>query len=182
MSFGNNERDEIHVRFCGIGGMGVILTSIILGKAAIYDNKNALQTQSYGAEQRGTKVRSDVIVSKLELIRYPTIEKPDILVAFSQEAFDFYFPKTKKDGIILINSDLVQSNETINNLREVPAYELIKELNDKKVINMILLGSLVRITDIVSKNSIIKSIYDTVSEKYKVLNIKAFQKGYDYFQ
>jgi len=181
MSFGINvEKNDCNIRFCGIGGMGVILVSIILGKAAIYDKKNAIQTQSYGAEQRGSKVKSDVIISNKERINYPIIDNPDILIAFSQDAFEKYFPKTKKDGIILINSDLVHTNENINNLYKIPATTIAKEMKNERIINLIMLGALIKKTAIVSKESIIKSISDTVSETYRELNINAFQKGYEF--
>ncbi|MFX1393955.1 MAG: 2-oxoacid:acceptor oxidoreductase family protein [Promethearchaeota archaeon] len=181
MSFGKSvEKNEYNIRFCGIGGMGVILVSIILGKAAIYDKKNAIQTQSYGAEQRGSKVKSDVIISNKETINYPIIDNPDILIAFSQDAFEKYFSKTKKDGIILINSDLVHINEKINNLYKIPATTIAKEMKNERIINLIMLGALIKKTAIVSKESIIKSISDTVSETYIELNINAFQKGYEF--
>lgn len=54
MSIRKNKIKEISIRLCGISGMGIILTGIILGKAAINDNKNAIQTQSYGPEQNYT--------------------------------------------------------------------------------------------------------------------------------
>lgn len=180
MSFGKKENRNIGIRICGVGGMGVILTSVILGKAAIYNNKNALQTQSYGAEQRGTKVRSDVIISEEETIKYPVIDKADILIAFSQEAFEFYFPSTKKDGLIFINSNNVQNVEKRNNIHEIPATTLAMELNDKRVANMIMLGALIKITAVVSKEAVNKSITDTVNKMYKEVNIKAFLKGYEY--
>ena len=43
-----------------------------------------------------------------------------------------------------------------------------------------MLGALIKKTAIVSKESIIKSISDTVSETYRELNINAFQKGYEF--
>lgn len=180
MSFGKKENRNIGIRICGVGGMGVILTSVILGKAAIYNNKNALQTQSYGAEQRGTKVRSDVIISEEETINYPVIDKADVLIAFSQEALEFYLPITKKDGLIFINSDNIQYEEKRNNVHKIPATTLAMELNDKRVANIIMLGALIKATAVVSKESLIKSITDTVKEKYKELNIQAFLKGYEY--
>jgi 2-oxoglutarate ferredoxin oxidoreductase subunit gamma len=173
--------NEIGIRVCGIGGMGVILSSIILGKAAIYDNKNAIQTQSYGAEQRGSKVRSDVIISEKKSINYPIIDNPDILIALSQDAFNKFFPSIKRDGTIIINSDLVQAIEERINLYQLPATTLAKELNLKKVANIIMLGALIKIKGIVSKESMLKSISDTVPKKYIKLNIQAFQRGFDYF-
>ena len=42
------------IRIGGFGGQGVILAGIILGKAAsLFDEKEAVQTQSYGPEARG---------------------------------------------------------------------------------------------------------------------------------
>jgi len=178
VNFGIKEKKETSIRFCGLGGMGVILNSVILGKAAIYDNKNAIQTQSYGAEQRGTKVRSDVIISEKEMITYPVIDKADILIALSQEAFDFYYPNTKDDSLIFINSDLIKFNQRRNSVYRIAANKLAEELKNTKVVNIIMLGALVKITNLVSKNSVIKAINDTVPQRFKDLNIKAVDKGY----
>jgi 2-oxoglutarate ferredoxin oxidoreductase subunit gamma len=180
MSSGNLS-NSIGIRICGIGGMGVILSSIIVAKAAIYDNKNAIQTQSYGAEQRGSKVRSDVIISEKKFINYPVIDNPDILVALSQDAFNKFFPGVKRDGTIILNSDLVQIPEESNNLYPLPATSMAKKLKFEKVANILLLGVLIKTTGIVSKESTLKSISDTVPKKHTMLNIQAFQLGFDYF-
>ncbi len=174
--------NDIGIRICGIGGMGVILSSIILGKAAIYDHKNAIQTQSYGAEQRGSKVRSDVIISKKESINYPVIDNADILIALSQDAFNKFSPSIKKDGIIIINSDLVQVTEEVNNLYQLPATTMAKELNLKKVANIVMLGAFVKISGIVSEESVIKSISETFRENHVAINIDAFKIGFNYFK
>ncbi|MFQ6086958.1 MAG: 2-oxoacid:acceptor oxidoreductase family protein, partial [Candidatus Bathyarchaeia archaeon] len=56
-----SERTE--VRIAGLGGQGVILAGQILGRAAVYDGKYVVQTQSYGAEARGSAAKSEVIIS-----------------------------------------------------------------------------------------------------------------------
>ena len=46
--------DRIEIRLSGSGGQGMVLGAIILAEAAaIYDGKNATQSQSYGPEARG---------------------------------------------------------------------------------------------------------------------------------
>ena len=76
------------IRIAGFGGQGVILAGIIIGKAAsLFDNINAVQTQSYGPEARGGASRCEVVISD-EDIDYPKVENPDILVAMSHEALD----------------------------------------------------------------------------------------------
>jgi 2-oxoglutarate ferredoxin oxidoreductase subunit gamma len=180
MNFRRTARKEIKVRICGIGGMGVILTSIILGKAAIYDNKNAIQTQSYGAQQRGAKVRGDVIITDEGTIISPEIDQVDVLVAFSQEAFEFYLPSTKNNSQLFLNSDLITFSQEKMTIYNIPAITLASELHNEKVVNMIMLGALIKKTEIVSTDSILKSISDSVSKSYNTLNINAFQMGYDY--
>ena len=52
------------IRLSGFGGQGIILSGVILGKgASLYDNKNAVQTQSYGPEARGGASKSEVVIS-----------------------------------------------------------------------------------------------------------------------
>ncbi len=181
MYSGNNGNKEFGVRFCGIGGMGVVLTSIIFGKSAIYDNKFAIQTQSYGAEQRGTKVKSDVVISKSEIVTYPMIEKADALIAFSQESFDYYVKDITDDCVIIINSNLIQCNDQKNHLYKIPANDIATELKNKRGANMVILGALGKITKLVSKESLIKAISDSVSKPSRDINISTFQKGYDTF-
>jgi 2-oxoglutarate ferredoxin oxidoreductase subunit gamma len=179
VSFGKKERKETKIRFCGLGGMGVILISIILGKAAIYDKKNAIQTQSYGPEQRGSKVKSDVIISKDDSISYPTEGKVDVLVGFSQDAFNYYSQKVKEDGLILINSDLIKIKTDSKRIFKIPGSTIAKELNNEKILNMVMLGSFCKLTNLVSNDSIYKSITDTVYSRFIKLNISAFNKGYE---
>ena len=73
------------VRIAGFGGQGVLMAGIIIGKAAsLFDNINAVQTQSYGPEARGGASRTEVVVSDEE-IDYPKVSHPDILVAMSHK-------------------------------------------------------------------------------------------------
>ena len=50
------------VRFSGFGGQGVVLSGIIIGRAAaLHEGKHSVQTQSYGAEARGGAAMSEVV-------------------------------------------------------------------------------------------------------------------------
>lgn len=78
------------VRFSGFGGQGIILSAVILGRAAVmYDNKYAVQTQVYGPEARGGASMSAVIIDD-DPILYPKVAKPGIFVIMSQEGFERY--------------------------------------------------------------------------------------------
>ena len=78
------------VRIGGFGGQGVIMTGIVIGKAAsLFDGKNAVQTQSYGPEARGGASKTEVVISD-EPIDYPKVQAPDIFIAMSQTALMKY--------------------------------------------------------------------------------------------
>lgn len=178
MNFGNIERKDLRFRFCGSGGMGIILIGYIFGKAAIYDDKNALQTQSYGATQRGSKVRSDIIISEDQILN-PIIDKADVLIALSQNAFDYYLPNTTEDYLLLINSNLIDYANEKSTIK-IPASNIAHELKNLKVLNTIMLGALIKKTQIISKKSIIKAITDSISKTYRDINIQAFNRGYNF--
>jgi 2-oxoglutarate ferredoxin oxidoreductase subunit gamma len=166
------------IRICGSGGMGIVFSSIMLGNAALIDNKNVIQTQSYGPEQRSTVVKGDIIISEEQEVEFPIFRNANILVGLSQRAFEQYYRFLENDGTIFINSDAIQSNGNI--VYSIPASSMALELNNKIVANMIILGFFVYTTQIVSKASIIKSISKLSPLHHKEVNILAFLKGYEY--
>ena len=76
------------IRLSGEGGQGIVLAGVILAEAAaIYDGKNATQTQVYGPESRGGASKAEVIISDEE-IDYPKAIAVDLLLAMTQAAAD----------------------------------------------------------------------------------------------
>ncbi|MGE5726916.1 MAG: 2-oxoacid:acceptor oxidoreductase family protein, partial [Acidobacteriota bacterium] len=75
------------IRIAGFGGQGVILSAVVIGKAAcIYQGAYATMTQSFGPEARGGACSAQVILSDQPIL-YPYVTRPDILVVMSQEAY-----------------------------------------------------------------------------------------------
>ena len=92
---------RFEIRLSGSGGQGMITAGIILANAAaIYENKNSVQSQSYGPEARGGASKAEVIISSDE-INYPKVTSPDFLVALTQEAYDKYSKDIKDDCLII---------------------------------------------------------------------------------
>lgn len=86
------------IRVAGFGGQGVILSAMVIGKAAsIYQNGYATLTQSFGPEARGSACSAQLILSD-EPILYPYITNPDILIVMSQEAYTKFSPEVKDGG------------------------------------------------------------------------------------
>src|SRR5947209_17967391 len=94
------------IRIAGFGGQGVILSAIVLGKAAsIHQGAFATMTQSFGPEARGGACSAQLIVSDSPVL-YPYVSQPDILVVMSQEASNRFVSDLKDDGILIVEQDL----------------------------------------------------------------------------
>ena len=98
---------QTSIRFCGVGGQGIILSSVLLGEAAVTkEGLYASQSQSYGSEARGGQCQSEVVLSK-EPIGTPTNEQNDILVVMFQAAYDSHKHELKEGGTLFVDSELV---------------------------------------------------------------------------
>lgn len=170
--------NKTEIRIGGSGGQGVVLAAQILGKAAILDGKNVLQTQAYGAEARGSLAKSEVIISDNK-ISFPAVRRPDILVAMNQQALDKLLKDLKETGTLILDiTNVTAIPETKAKVYKIPITETTKKtFGDAMFANMLMLGALVKITKLVTVQSMEKTIKENVSKKTIETNIKAFRKG-----
>jgi len=167
------------IRLSGAGGQGLILVGKILAEAAaIYDEKNATQSQSYGPEARGGASRSEVIISDDD-IDYPKATNIDLLLAMTQEAVDKYSTDVKDDGIIIIDSSFVKDIPAGNyKVYKYPITNIAEDEIGKKIVaNIIALGAIIKLSNIISENAVINAIRARVPKGTEELNIKAFKHG-----
>jgi 2-oxoglutarate ferredoxin oxidoreductase subunit gamma len=172
------------IRLSGFGGQGIIKTGYIIGEAvAIHDGKNATFTQSYGPESRGGAAAAQVVISD-EPISYPHVIAPTILVVMSQGAYNKYVPGFPKDGLLIIDEDLAQTDEAAEGLKilSIPATRLAEELGRKIVANVVMLGFLTAVTNLASVEAMKKAVLSSVPKGTEELNLKAFERGYEHGQ
>ncbi len=174
------------IRIGGFGGQGVILAGIILGKAAsLFDENEAVQTQSYGPEARGGASKCEVVISDSE-VEYPKVQSPDIFIAMSNEAIIKYIVDLKDDGTLIVDpgtTDIEDVREFIDehNIKvyEAPATKTATdEIGLKIVANIVMVGAITKITGVISKEAAMKAIEDSVPKGTEEKNIKAFEAGY----
>ena len=168
----------MEIRLAGEGGQGMILAGIILAEAAaIYDNKNATQTQSYGPEARGGASKAEVVIAQGE-IDHPEVITADVLVAMSQEACDKYAGNLKKDGLLIVDQERVgrvPSNRAI----KVPITRLAQESSGKSITaNVVALGVLVGLTGVVSRQAIISAVAARAPKGTEEMNKAALSAGF----
>ncbi len=170
------------IKIGGFGGQGVILTGIIIGRAAsIFDAKFATMTQAFGPEARGSACSSQVIVSS-DAILYPYVTAPDILVVMSQEAFTKFSPDIADDALLLYEEDLVKVeglNPTVKALG-IPATRFAEELGRKMVLNIVMAGFFTAASGLIDSDAMRQAVKASVPPGTENLNLQAFDKGYEH--
>lgn len=169
--------------FAGFGGQGIQTMSKFLAYAAMDNNLNVSWLPSYGPEMRGGTSNCSVIIGK-EPVASPIITQADAVVVMNNPSLEKFESYLKKDGILIIDSNLVNIEPTRNDIKviKIPCDEISSNLGNKSLANMVLLGGLINLTNIVPLESLIASIKLHGKEKYYNLNKVALQTGYIFIQ
>lgn len=170
------------IRVAGFGGQGVILSAMVIGKAAcIYQDGYATLTQNFGPEARGSACSAQVVLSDSPIL-YPYITRPDVLIVMSQDAYNRFTPELKESGLLLLEQDLVRISQLPSGIRaySVPATRLAEELGRRIVLNIVMVGFFAAITHLVEPEALRRSVEDSVPSGARDLNLKAFDRGFEY--
>jgi 2-oxoglutarate ferredoxin oxidoreductase subunit gamma len=170
------------IRIAGFGGQGVILSAIVLGKAAsILEGGFATMTQSFGPEARGGACSAQDIVDSNPVL-YPYVTNPDVLIVMSQEAYTKFAPELKDGGTLIVEQDLVKISgmSSAGKVYSCPATRLAEELGKRMVLNIVMVGFFGAVSGLLKPESLRDAIRDSVPKAFVELNLKAFDKGYEY--
>jgi 2-oxoglutarate ferredoxin oxidoreductase subunit gamma len=170
------------IRVAGFGGQGVILSAIVLGKAAsIYQNAFATMTQNFGPEARGGACSAQLILSGSPVL-YPYVTAPDILVVMSQEAYARFVPELKEGGTLIVEQDLVRVSNLKGEIKvySIPATRIAEELGKRMVLNSVMVGFVTAVSRLLEPDAVRQAIADSVPPTFCELNLKAFERGFEY--
>ncbi len=185
-----------NILLVGVGGQGTILTSKIISKGLLDAGYDVKMAEIHGMSQRCGSVTTQIRYG--DKVYSPVIEKgtADIIVSFESSEALRWIEYLKKDGFLILNEHQIQPftvtldlseypenlieeyKKKITNFKSYDAFKIAKSVGNSRVMNIILLGSLIKYTgldDIDWK----KVIQESVPEKFIDLNIKAFTKGYE---
>jgi 2-oxoglutarate ferredoxin oxidoreductase subunit gamma len=168
------------IRLSGEGGQGIVLAGVILAEAAaIYDSKNATQTQVYGPESRGGASKAEVIISDEE-IDYPKAMSVDLLLALTQAAADKYVHDLKPSGILVVDSTKVvkvPNGEFV--VHGLPIIDTAKDTVGKAMVaNIVSLGVIAGLSKVVSREAIERAVLARVPKGTEELNRRALEAGF----
>jgi len=170
------------LRLAGFGGQGVILSAIVLGKAAsIYQGAYATMTQNFGPEARGGACSAQLVLSDKPIL-YPYVTQPDIMVILSHEAYVKFGNEVKPGGTLIIEQDLVRVADVKKDIKvySIPATRIAEELGKRMVLNSVMVGFFTAITQLLEPDAVRKAVADSVPKNFRDLNLQAFERGYEY--
>jgi 2-oxoglutarate ferredoxin oxidoreductase subunit gamma len=168
------------IRLSGEGGQGIVLAGVILAEAAaIYDDKNATQTQVYGPESRGGASKAEVIISDEE-IDYPKAMAVDLLLALTQAAADKYAHDLRPSGILVVDSTKVEKVPSGGfAVHRLPIIDTAKNAVGKAMVaNIVSLGVIAGLSKVVSREAIERAVLARVPKGTEELNRRALEAGF----
>lgn len=181
------------IKLVGVGGQGTILATKILSTALINHGYDVKMTEIHGMSQRGGSVSSEIRFG--DKVYSPVIEKghADVIVAFEQMEAVRYLDYVRKDGLVIVNDYQVNSMVTLSGKVPYPqgiiehlqntvktivvdAHTIAEELGNAKVMNIIMLGALIKQLGF-EELDLMAAIIEHVKPKYLELNKIAYERG-----
>jgi 2-oxoglutarate ferredoxin oxidoreductase subunit gamma len=171
---------KTEVLLAGLGGQGVQLAGDILARACTQAGKRVSVLPSYGAEARGTLIRTEVVISDEEIV-YPGVLEPDIFVAFSQEAYDRFAPTlTSETSVIYDSASVTPATGNGSKARHyaVAAMEVASEAGNPKAANMVMLGAIAAFSQMIPVD-VLKQILSEGPASRAETSTRALEMGFE---
>ena len=186
------------VQIVGVGGQGVLMASMVLGNAAMRSGYKVMMSEVHGMAQRGGSVLSTVrfgddVESPLE-----AVGNADLILGFEPVETCRNLTLGNKDTEIIMNLDpifpslvaagfeeypaiddiLKAVRKVTKNLHTVEATSLAEKAGKAVAANAVMIGAVAGVKGFpISKEVLKETLLDTVPEKFKELNSKAFDLG-----
>ncbi|ADC46508.1 indolepyruvate ferredoxin oxidoreductase beta subunit IorB [Methanobrevibacter ruminantium M1] len=200
-SSSNSDNSDVNysIYISGVGGQGIIKTSVIIGEAAMLEGYDVVMSEIHGMSQRGGSVSTEL---KIGNFKSSIVEenKADLILAFEPIEVLRGLDKANKDTALIFNtfpivpSTLTQTGETypdigdiIKNLKDnfdsvypVEGNGLAKDAGSILSLNMVLLGACVANDSFpLSKETVETAMKHNLAPKFHEMNLKAIENGYN---
>lgn len=165
----------------GFGGQGVLSMGQILCYGGVIEGKEVSWMPSYGPEMRGGTANCIAIISDAK-ISSPIISKFDTVIALNQPSLDKFEHSVKPDGLLIYEASTILNPPKRTDIEVVPieAANEAAKLGNVKVMNMIVLGALLKKKSVISFETALEGLKKVLPERYHKLiplNKSAMEKG-----
>jgi 2-oxoglutarate ferredoxin oxidoreductase subunit gamma len=166
------------IRLSGFGGQGIVLAGLLLSIAGVEEGLEVANSNSYGAQARGSACKAEVIFGKKAIV-FPHVLMADYLIAMSQGAYDLFLSDISPDGIVIYDRFNVSPDRASPCLHfGIDATgNAIKQLGGPQSANIIMLGAFSAVTGLVSPESLKKSVEKNAPSRFQETNLTALKTG-----
>ena len=184
-----------NIMIVGVGGQGTLLTSRIIGKAALSEGCDVKISEVHGMAQRGGSVVTFVRFG--EKVNEPVVEEgqADVIISFERLEAQRYAHFLKKDGVLVVNDcridpmtvvigaktypeNIIEELKKEHKVYAIDGQKIAIELGNSKVLNSVVLGYAASFIGF-DKQTWIDTVASTVPAKTIEINEKAFLAGYN---
>jgi 2-oxoglutarate ferredoxin oxidoreductase subunit gamma len=165
----------------GFGGQGIMVLGQLVAYTAINEGRFVTWIPSYGPEMRGGTANCGVAISDEE-IASPVVAESDVTVIMNNPSLERFEKTVRPGGVLAYNSDLVKYDNPRKDviLLPIPAHSIASALGSDRISNIVVLGAIVRATDLISRDVCIETIKDKLGSRkpqFLPMNLEAFEKG-----
>lgn len=165
----------------GFGGQGILFAGKILAHTAMIKGKKLSWLPSYGPEMRGGTANCHVIISD-ENIGSPIITRPNVLVALNKPSLDKFEDLVVPGGYIFVDKSLIDREVKRDDVTVfyAEATKSAEAIGNIKLANMVMLGKVIKETNLFSEEEIKKTFEESLPESKRPLiemNMNAVRKG-----
>ena len=191
--------NHYNIYICGVGGQGIIKTSVIIGEAAMNQGLNVVMSEIHGMSQRGGSVSTELKIGDYNSSIIPE-HNADMLLSFEPIETLRGLDKVNDDTKIVFNTHPIvpassdkpypNVNNITNVLKEnfkhvlpIDGTKLAIDAGNVLALNMVLLGAVTADEKFpLSKESVIAAMKNNLKPKFHELNLKAIESGYDWIK
>ncbi len=180
------------IRIHGRGGQGSVTAAFLLAEAAFYDGKYAQAFPSFGVERRGAPVASFVRISDTPIRLREQIYHPDYVIIQDASLIPKVdvFSGIKKNTLIIINTEKskkellskIDNKKISKNIFLLPATEIALKIIKKPIVNTIMIGAFVAVTNLINFDSLKRAIKERFPKEIAKQNIKAVEFAFKYMK
>ncbi|NLU23517.1 MAG: 2-oxoacid:ferredoxin oxidoreductase subunit gamma [Clostridiales bacterium] len=155
----------------GFGGQGVLLIGQMLSYAAMYEGKEVTWMPSYGPEMRGGTANCTVCISD-KPITSPLVTSCDVLVAMNGPSLDKFEDMLVPGGHLFVNASVInyKARRTDVKVHYVDCNKIAEhEVGNAKTANMVMLGAIIRASQVVSLDIMDQVLAKTMTGKKEKL-------------
>jgi len=186
----------IEIRWHGRGGQGVVTAGEILAEAAMEEGKYFQAFPDYGPERMGAPIRAYTRISDSPIEIHSQITSPDIVIVVDPTLIGLVnvAEGIKEGGVILLNTP-ASPQEMRQKLGlagkgvkvfTIDASEIAMKHLGRNIPNTPMLGALIKATNLVSLESVIRLTEERLGAKLREeavkVNIAALKEAYEKVQ